>query len=80
MRDLKEKIKILPCTMCEDMINCDECDLLNEAEELYNKVRAEVIDLLKDDYGNCEGTNKCNNCMFSRYGKIDCVLDTELNS
>ena len=43
MSDLKEKIKILPCIMCEDMIYCDECGLEKEAEELYNKVRAEVI-------------------------------------
>lgn len=43
MSDLKEKIKILPCTMCEDMIYCDECGLSKEAEELYSKVREEVI-------------------------------------
>lgn len=39
MNDIKEKIKILPCTMCELLpYTCEECNLQKEAEELYNKV------------------------------------------
>lgn len=42
--DLKTRIEVLPCTKCEDMLDCETCNLENEATKLYNQIRAEVID------------------------------------
>ena len=44
-------------------------------KELIDK----VSDRIKDDYGDCDEEDGCQKCMFSRYGKIDCVLDTVIN-
>lgn len=42
--DLKTRLEVLPCGKCEDMIDCDNCGWNKEADELYEQVRAEVID------------------------------------
>ena len=37
--------------------------------------RKNVVNELKDDYGNCEGEGGCNNCLFSMHGEIECMLN-----
>lgn len=44
MNDLKSKIEILPCCMCEMWLDCEDCDLLKEAGKLYEQVRTKTIE------------------------------------
>lgn len=42
--DLKTRMEVLPCGKCEDMLDCDNCSFQKEAKELYEQIRADVID------------------------------------
>ena len=47
--DLKTKIEVLPCSKCEDMIDCESCYLQKESQELYEQIRADTIEEYKYD-------------------------------
>lgn len=42
--DLKTRAELLPCGTCEDMLDCDECYHRKEAQDIYQQIRAEVIE------------------------------------
>lgn len=48
---------------------------VGELKKIAMNERKNVVNELKDDYGNCEGEGGCNNCLFSMYGEIGCMLN-----
>lgn len=71
--DLKTRIEVLPCGMCEEMMGCDTCLYSKEAHDLYYQIRAEVIEELfnihcKDVSQNeCDGYGgRCYQCKYER--------------
>lgn len=73
--DLKTKIEVLPCSKCEDMIDCESCYLQKEAQELYEQIRAEVIDeFLKKDK-ECRESNLDCPYMNSEIGCVECIAE-----
>jgi len=42
--DLKTRLEILPCGTCEDMMNCDDCYHQKEAKDLYQQIRADMLE------------------------------------
>lgn len=50
--DLKTRIEVLPCGMCEEMMGCDTCLYSKEAHDLYYQIRAEVIEKCADKFAD----------------------------
>ena len=48
---------------------------VGELKKIAMNERKNVVNELKDDYGNCEEEGGCNNCLFSMYGEIECMLN-----
>ena len=48
---------------------------VGELKKIAMNERKNVVNELKDDYGNCEGEGGCNNCLFAMHGEIECMLN-----
>ena len=46
--DLLTKMQCLACAKCEDMMDCDNCNLMDEAVELYHAIREKAIEDFKN--------------------------------